>query len=98
VSDCNLNVYNYFQKFSRVLILKTNDKFYPLARNIGIIITIPMVFVAGPVIGLLIGQWIDQKWLTDPWAKVILSLLGFIGSIKQVIALIKRATKETEPQ
>jgi F0F1-type ATP synthase assembly protein I len=78
--------------------LKTNDKFYPLVRNIGTIVTIPMVFVAGPVVGFLIGNWIDEKWQTDPWAKVVLSLLGFIASIKQVIELIKRTTKETNNQ
>lgn len=72
-----------------------NDKFYPLVRNIGIVVTIPMVFVAGPVAGFLIGQWIDQKWSTDPWARVVLSLLGFIASIKQVVELIKRTAKET---
>ena len=75
--------------------MKTNDKFYPLIRNIGIVVTIPMVFAAGPVVGFLIGSWIDQKWSTDPWAKTILSLLGFVGSVKQVIELIKRSTKET---
>ena len=81
-----------------MLILKTNDKFYPLVRNISVIVTIPMVFVAGPVVGFLIGQWIDQKWSIDPWAKTVLSLLGFVASIKQVIELIKRTTKETNDQ
>ena len=52
-----------------------------------------MVFAAGPILGFLIGLWVDQKWHTDPWGKTILSLVGFIASIKQVIELIKKTTK-----
>ncbi len=61
----------------------------------GSIATIPMVFAVGPIIGFLIGSWIDQKWQTDPWGKILLSLLGFIASVKQVIRLIKTATKNS---
>lgn len=73
--------------------MKKNEKFYPRARNLGIVITIPMVFAAGPLIGFFIGNWLDKKWNTEPWAMTVLSLLGFIASVKQVIDLIKRATK-----
>ncbi|MBI1977931.1 MAG: AtpZ/AtpI family protein [Candidatus Omnitrophica bacterium] len=74
--------------------MKQNDKFYPLVRNIGIVITIPMVFAAGPILGFAIGWWVDEKWGFDPWGKTILSLLGFVASVKQVIDLIKKATKD----
>lgn len=70
-----------------------DKQFDPLIRNVGLIITIPTVFAVGPIVGFLIGNWIDQKWLTDPWGKTVLSLLGFIASVRQVIYLIKTATK-----
>jgi len=57
-----------------------------------------MVFVVGPVIGFLIGNWIDQKWNTAPWGMITLILLGFIASVKQVIDLIKRATNSQNPE
>lgn len=65
-------------------------------RNMGIILTIPMVFAAGPIIGYLIGNWMDLKWHLDPWGKTILSLLGFVASVKQVIEFIKRSTSNDE--
>ncbi|MBI3999362.1 MAG: AtpZ/AtpI family protein [Candidatus Omnitrophica bacterium] len=75
--------------------MKNNEKLYPLVRNVGIVITIPMVFAVGPIFGFLIGSWIDEKWQLDPWGKIVLSLLGFIASIRQVIRLIKTATKDS---
>lgn len=67
-------------------------------RNVGILVTIPMVFVAGPLVGFFIGTWMDQKWGTEPWGKTMLILLGFVASVKQVIEFLKSATKETNSQ
>ena len=75
--------------------MKKDEKFYPLVRNLGIIVTIPMVFAVGPIIGFLAGSWIDQKWQSDPWGKTVLSLLGFVASVKQVIELVKKGTKDS---
>jgi len=72
--------------------LKKDEKNYPIARNLGIAITIPMVFIAGPIIGFFAGNWIDHKWHTAPWGMITLILLGFVASVKQVINFIKQAT------
>jgi len=72
--------------------LKKDEKFYASVRNLGIVITIPTVFAVGPIVGFLIGNWIDQKWNTDPWGKTLFSLLGFVASVRQVIEIIKQAT------
>lgn len=71
-------------------------KTYPLLRSVSYAVIIPMVFVAGPVAGFLIGSWVDRTWHVDPWGKTILSLLGFVASTKQVFQLIKRTGKELE--
>ena len=65
-------------------------------RNVGVIITIPTVFAVGPIVGFLIGNWIDLKWHLDPWGKTICSLLGFVASVRQVIKLIQTATKDSK--
>jgi len=52
-----------------------------------------MMFAAGPIVGYWFGSWVDDKWQTDPWGKVALSSLGFVGSAKQVLQLIKRISK-----
>ena len=67
-----------------------------LVRQIGLVTTIPMIFAAGPLVGYWIGLWVDQLLGTDPWGKVVLSILGFVASIKQVTAIIRRWIKEEE--
>lgn len=57
---------------------------------------IPTVLAAGPIVGFLIGTWIDQSWSTEPWGKTVMSVLGFIAGTKQVLELIKRASKNAE--
>lgn len=55
-----------------------------------------MIFVAGPIIGYWIGQWADNRFGTDPWGKVLVSLLGFVASLKQVVSVIRRSVKEEQ--
>jgi F0F1-type ATP synthase assembly protein I len=73
--------------------LSNQKKIYPVARSLGYIILIPMTFLAGPIIGLVMGSWVDGRFNSDPWGKTVLSLLGFVASVKQVYELIKRANK-----
>ena len=63
-------------------------------RQIGLVTTIPMIFAAGPLVGYVIGSWLDGRFGTDPWGKVVISLLGFAAGLKQVIEIIRRAEKE----
>ena len=58
--------------------------------------TIPMIFIAGPLVGYWIGGWADHHFGTDPWGKIIVLLLGFGASLKQVITIIRRLIKEEE--
>ena len=55
-----------------------------------------MIFAAGPLVGFWIGQWVDKSLGTDPWGKIVLALLGFGASLKQVIGVIRRWIKEEE--
>ena len=67
-----------------------------IVRQVGMVTTIPMIFAAGPLVGYWIGQWGDSHFGTDPWGKVVVSLLGFGASLKQVITIIRRWIKEEE--
>lgn len=82
-------------------LLNTLTLYLPLSygkilRQVGLVTTIPMIFVAGPLVGYWIGQWIDGRFGIDPWGKVVVSLLGFVASLKQVVTIIQRSSKETE--
>ena len=65
-------------------------------RTVGLLTTIPMVMVAGLIVGYLFGNWVDKAFGWNPWGKVVLSILGIIAGIKQTIRLIRDATKENE--
>lgn len=67
-------------------------------RQIGTVTTIPMILAAGPLVGYWIGQWMDGRFGTEPWGKILVSLLGFVASLKQVITIIRRFIKETEEE
>lgn len=67
-----------------------------LFRQIGIVTTIPMIFAAGPLVGYVIGAWMDRSFGTEPWGMVVLVLLGFAASLRQVITIIQRWIKEEE--
>lgn len=67
-----------------------------LVRQIGAVTTIPMLLVAGILVGFWMGSWIDQKFSWDPWGKTVLALLGFGAGVKQSIQIIKNWIKESE--
>ena len=67
-----------------------------LLRQVGAVTTIPMILAAGPLVGYWMGGWADQHFGTDPWGKVIVLLLGFGASLKQVVTIIQRLIKEEE--
>lgn len=65
-------------------------------RQIGAVTTIPMILIAGPLLGFWIGQGLDGRFGTDPWGKVVVSFVGFAASLKQVIEIIRRLIKEED--
>lgn len=64
---------------------------YRLFRRLVLLTTIPVVLLAGPVIGFYIGDYIDKKLNTAPWFMIIFLLLGFAASVRQIIILITGA-------
>ena len=72
---------------------KPDDKF-KLARQMGIAITIPMVLLAGPLVGWFIGSWLDKKFGTEPWFLTIMLIMGLAAGIRQTIQLIKQISRD----
>ncbi len=71
-----------------------NEGLFGGLRDIGILTMIPMVLVAGLIVGYLFGSWVDKTFGLNPWGKVVLSVLGIIAGVKQTIRLIRETTKE----
>jgi len=57
-------------------------------RQAALLGSIPMVLVAGPVAGFLIGNYLD-RWLgTSPWLKILFILLGAATAIRRIAHLL----------
>ena len=59
-------------------------------RQIGVFMTIPFVLAVPPILGWLIGSWLDTKIDTAPYLMFIFIALGFIAGVRETIRLIKR--------
>lgn len=65
-------------------------------RQVGLLTGIPMVMVAGLLVGYFFGSWVDKFFHISPWGQVIFSILGIVAGFKQVFSLIEQANKENE--
>ncbi len=61
-------------------------------RQAMILTAIPMVLVAGPLVGFLIGNYLDGKFGTGPWLMIVFLILGAAASVKQVKQLLAKTS------
>lgn len=76
-------------------MLKKNSDSKNIFRQMGLLTSIPVILVGGPMIGFFAGQWVDQKFNTRPYATLALIIYGFLGSIREVIRIVKLASKDS---
>jgi len=74
------------------MVKNGNEKDYRYIRQVGLLTTIPVMLLSGPLIGFLIGNYIDKRFGTAPWFMVLFVCIGFVASIRQTIAIIKKAS------
>lgn len=74
------------------MVKNGNEKDYRYIRQVGLLTTIPLMLLSGPLIGFLIGNYIDKRFGTAPWFMVLFVCIGFVASIRQTIAIIKKAS------
>jgi ATP synthase protein I len=67
----------------------TDDDKEP-AKQIGAFITIPFVLAVPPVIGWLIGSWLDKTFHSHSIFMYSLVILGFIAGFREVYRIVKR--------
>lgn len=67
-------------------------------RTVGLLGVIPLMIGVGPLVGYIIGDWLDGKLGTAPWLMIVFIALGFGAAIKETIKIIKEANREPEDE
>ena len=62
-------------------------------RQVGLLSTIPAFLTVSPIVGFLIGRFLDRKLNTDPFLSIVFLVLGFIAGARQVARVVKLASK-----
>jgi len=44
--------------------------------------------LGGPVVGYVLGNWLDAKFNTSPWLLSICLIFGLVASIRETIKLL----------
>ena len=76
------------------MVKNWDEKNNRFIRQVGLLTTIPVMLLSGPLIGFLIGDYIDKRFGTTPWFMVLCLMLGIVASIRQTINIIRKAGKK----
>jgi len=79
------------------LTRKKEDR-YARARQGGLLSTIPFLMAAPPVIGLLIGRYLDNRFHTNPVLTIVLLIAGFAASVREVASVIRKVNDENNSE
>ena len=63
-------------------------------RQIGLLTAIPFILALAPIVGYLLGQYLDQRFHTRPWLSVILLGLGFVAGVRETVQIIRLSQRE----
>lgn len=69
---------------------------YSAIRQAGLLTTIPVLLAASPIIGFLIGRFIDRRLHTEPIFGGVFLVLGFIAGAVQVARVVKLAGRNVQ--
>ena len=69
------------------------SEFFQTAWLVGILTTVPLILVAGPLIGGFVGDWFDHKYHSDPYGKIVSIILGLIASVGQITQIVRKLLK-----
>ena len=68
--------------------------YFSQVKQIGALTAVPIILLAGPAVGYFTGGWFDRKFQIYPWCTVLLSVLGFLASGREVVRLLSDILKE----
>jgi hypothetical protein len=64
------------------------------ARDIGSYTLIPMMMVVGPVIGYLMGHYVEGRFGGEPWLGVVGIMFGLAAAVRQIILMLQKRSAD----
>lgn len=59
-------------------------------QQAGLALTIPMMLLAGPLVGYGMG-WLVRRWTGwGGWIEIVFLILGFVAGVRETINIIRR--------
>jgi len=65
-------------------------------RVFGLLSSIPGFLVVPPVVGALVGMWLDKRFHTAPWLVLLFVILGFGSGVRLIVRTLKRVSEIQE--
>jgi len=65
-------------------------------RKASMLLTIPTMLVAAPLVGYFLGSVVDARFRTAPWGVAAGVVLGFVAAGRQITIIIRRVQAEGE--
>jgi ATP synthase protein I len=63
-------------------------------RQVGLLTTIPFILALAPIVGYLLGQYLDKRFHTRPGLSVVLLALGFVAGVRETINIVRLSQRE----
>lgn len=73
--------------------MKGDDVKLTTAKKYAIFAVVPFILAVPPMIGWLIGSWLDRLFNTDPYLMFLFIVFGFISAFREFYRLIKKYGK-----
>ena len=69
---------------------------YGLIRQAAVLSAIPGFLVVPPVVGVLLGRWLDERYHTAPWLLLVFLLLGFGSGVRLTVRTLRQVREMQE--
>ena len=72
------------------------DSDRPDLRSAGLLLAIPSLLIASPLVGFFLGKFADGKLHTTPWLTLVGVVLGFVAAGREIASIVRRVQKDED--
>lgn len=66
---------------------------FDLLKQVAAASTVPFILVGGPLLGFFFGDWLDGRFMTAPYGKLVFIGLGVAASVREIVQIIRKILK-----